>query len=346
MVTKDTEFLTEIIRWADGRPDISALVMTGSRAQRDGTVDDLSDYDLEIFTSDPESYTSSDAWMSDIASVWVYLPTTRNGLCETRLIIFEGGIKVDFSIRAVELLQDMVRFQRADELYDRGYRVLIDKKGLASQLPPSSYKSSVRRLPTEAEFEAAIEEFWFEASHIPKYLQRDDLWVVKFRDWTMKERLLQMLEWRGSAANRDVRHIGMRMKNWIPPAEWRRIDEVLDDSMPPIAGGHYWQPYRSFEKSLGKLQTNWGMRTLQTSMRRLVATLSDFETRHSLTDRRVLRQIAPIRVAPAIGPRRSRASHRRCSRDSLKANRTGPAIRRRPLHSTKRHPIRREAAGR
>jgi len=227
VVTKDTEFLTEIIRWADGRPDISALVMTGSRAQRDGTVDDLSDYDLEIFTSDPESYTSSDAWMSDIASVWVYLPTTRNGLCETRLIIFEGGIKVDFSIRAVELLQDMVRFQRADELYDRGYRVLIDKKGLASQLPPSSYKSSVRRLPTEAEFEAAIEEFWFEASHIPKYLQRDDLWVVKFRDWTMKELLLQMLEWRGSAANRDVRHIGMRMKNWIPPAEWRRINEVF-----------------------------------------------------------------------------------------------------------------------
>jgi aminoglycoside 6-adenylyltransferase len=193
MVTNDTGFLNEIIQWADGRPDIIALIMTGSRAQPNGVVDDLSDYDLEIFTSDPPSYTSSDEWMSDIASVWVYLPTTSNGRCETRLVVFDGGVKVDFSI-LVDSLEHMIRSQTLDELHERGYRVLIDKKGLASRLPAPSYTSPVRLLPSEAEFEAAVEEFWLEASHIPKYLQRDDRWVVKFRDWTMKELLLQMLE--------------------------------------------------------------------------------------------------------------------------------------------------------
>ena len=227
MVSSVNPFLDEIIRWANSRPDISALIMTGSRAQPEGAVDDLSDYDLEIFTTNPSSCTSSDLWMSDIAGVWVYLATTRNGLCETRLVVFEGGAKVDFSIRPVDSLEDMVRCRKLDELYERGYRVLIDKKGLASQLPSSSYSPPHRPLPTKAEFEAAVDEFWFEASHIPKYLKRDDLWVVKFRDWTMKELLLQMLEWRAIAANRDVKHIGVRMKDWIPADDWHRLNEAF-----------------------------------------------------------------------------------------------------------------------
>ncbi len=226
VAAKDANFLDHIVLWAKRQPDISALVMTGSRAQPDGAVDDLSDYDLEIFTSDPSFYTSSDGWMSEIARVWVYLPTEREALCETRLVVFEGGAKADFSIRPVESLEVMVKSQQLDELYERGYRVLIDKEGLASKLPAPSY-TSVRQLPTEAEFEAAVNEFWFEASHIPKYLQRNELWVVKSRDWTMKELLLQMMEWRASAANRAVRQIGVRMKDWVPRADWHRLNEVF-----------------------------------------------------------------------------------------------------------------------
>ena len=62
-----------------------------------------------------------------------------------------------------------------------------------------------------------MEEFWFEAWHIPKYLKRNDLWVVKFRDWTMKQLLLRMLEWHAIATNGpalDISHIGVHMKDW------------------------------------------------------------------------------------------------------------------------------------
>jgi aminoglycoside 6-adenylyltransferase len=75
-----------------------------------------------------------------------------------------------------------------------------------------------------------VEEFWFEAWHIPKYLQRGDLWVVKSRDWTMKELLLRMLEWHALAANgraHDVEHIGIRMKDWTRPDIWKRLHELF-----------------------------------------------------------------------------------------------------------------------
>lgn len=228
MVSKD--FLAKVVEWANRQPDIVALIMTGSRARPDGPVDALSDFDLEIFTSEPSQYTSSADWMREIEDVWVYLPTTSSRGCETRLVVFNGGEKVDFSILAVHVLEDAVQSQLLSDLYERGFRVLIDKKRLASRLPVPSHSSPVRRPPTQAEFRATVEEFWFETSHIPKYLQRDDLWVVKFRDWTMKELLLRMMEWHAVAKGgdrADVGHIGMRLKDWISADVWQRLNDVF-----------------------------------------------------------------------------------------------------------------------
>jgi aminoglycoside 6-adenylyltransferase len=226
----DDDFLGKIVDWAQARSDISSLIMTGSRARPDASVDSYSDYDLEIFTTDAERYTSSSDWMRDIGDVWVFLSTESGRGCPTRLIIFDGGRKVDFSILPISALEETVATQRLDDLYHQGYLALVDKHGLAARLPQPSYSPAARRLPPEEEFRLTVEEFWFEAWHIPKYLARGDLWVVKYRDWTMKELLLRMLEWRAIAENGpglDVGHIGVRMKEWTRPVIWDRLREAF-----------------------------------------------------------------------------------------------------------------------
>jgi len=119
--------------------------------------------------------------------------------------------------------------QELIDLYKRGYRVLVDRTGLAGRLPSPSYSPPLGRLPTEAEFLAAVEEFWFEAWHIPKYISRGELWVVKFRDWTMKELLLRMLVW-NAAANQPgvaIGEIGSGMKQWTGGEAWKRLHECF-----------------------------------------------------------------------------------------------------------------------
>jgi len=226
----DGTFLQTIVEWAQGRTDVVALIMTGSRARPEGIVDAFSDYDLEIFTTDPRLYTSSDEWMREIEDVWVYLPTTSNRGCETRLVVFEGGKKADFSIWPAGAVERSVERQTLDDLYDRGFRVLVDKDGLASRLPSPSHAPPAARPPAEAEFRAAVQEFWFEASQIPKYLRRDDLWVVKHRAWTMKQLLFRMAEWHAIAshsAGYDIWHVGIRMKDWFAPEVWQRLHKVF-----------------------------------------------------------------------------------------------------------------------
>ena len=227
----DDPFLEHVVEWAARQPDVRALVMTGSRARPAGPVDEASDYDLEVLTSDVGKY-ETDEWLAEIAPVWVYLPTTRSDESRylTRLVVFADAVKVDFSFAPLELLDEAVETQTLTPLYERGYRVLVDKDGLAARLREPGFRPPARALPTEAELRASAEEFWFEASHIPKLLRRNELWVVKLRDWIMKQRLLEMIEWHALAASdgeRDVWHIGTRMAEWAEPGVWERLHEAF-----------------------------------------------------------------------------------------------------------------------
>jgi aminoglycoside 6-adenylyltransferase len=225
-------FLDRIVRWADRHADIRALILTGSRARPDKRLDSFSDYDVEVFTTELSKYEAKDDWMWEIGNVWVCLPLSSESddRYRMRLVVFEEGRKVDFGFAPTMVLEETVAAGKLSELYERGYHILLDRDGLASRLPMPSYAAPVTTLPSEAAFRAAVEEFWFEAFHIPWLLLRNELWVVKMRDWTMKQLLLTMIEWHAVATRgkqQDIWHIGTRMASWTTPQAWERLHDVF-----------------------------------------------------------------------------------------------------------------------
>jgi aminoglycoside 6-adenylyltransferase len=218
MSTDPETLVSSIAAWAEANANVLALIMTGSRVRPGAVVDEFSDIDIEIIARDPGALITDDGWLSSFGRVWVYLPLSEGQPYPTRLVFYEGGMKVDFSLCGVERVREMAGAKALDDLYERGYRVLVDKEGMTSGLPAPSGTFPAKRLPDQEEFSAIVTEFWFEAAHIPRYLLRDELWVVKFRDWTMKELLLKMLEWHAVArsdAPVDVWHIGSHLKEWL-----------------------------------------------------------------------------------------------------------------------------------
>lgn len=203
------------------------MILTGSRARTRGPVDAASDYDVEVFVVEPERYGSSSAWLEEISPVWVRLPPSGDGEEDggrrvTRQAFFAGGLKADLQIRPTEALADLAEGS-LDDLYERGYVVLWDPSGLASRLPVPSGRSSRLRPPTDTDLLDVCSEFWFEAAHIPPYLARGELWIVKFRDGTMKRMLLRLAEWDARARlgpEADVWHIGIHMREWAAPDVW------------------------------------------------------------------------------------------------------------------------------
>jgi len=217
-----------VLEWARQQEDVVAVLITGSRARLDGSVDEASDHDLEIYTGDLERYRGTD-WLDRIAPVWVVLPFDHADGRRERLVFFAGGAKVDLQVMAADRLEQLAR-EGLDDVHLRGYRILFDRDGRAARLPPSPHRPPRQRRPTEEEFLAVCTEFWFEAAHIPRSLARGELWVVKFRDWTMKRQLLRMLEWHALAMRGDdvdVWHIGTKAENWLAPGVWERLGDVF-----------------------------------------------------------------------------------------------------------------------
>lgn len=223
------ELLNNIIRWGEREPAIKVMILAGSYAGKQPK-DKLSDLDVAIFGNGLEAYVSDEAWMQELGEVWVWIPEkTREGY-PSQLVIFSGGRKADFSFVPTNVLEAFVEQQTLPELYDRGYKVLVDKVGIAGRLPPPKGQHHPAHKPTEVEFTDLVREFWFEAWHVAKHLYRQDLWHAKYRDWTTKELLLKMIEWYAQSKhgwNHDTRYLGIDMRQWLDAKTWQRLHQTF-----------------------------------------------------------------------------------------------------------------------
>lgn len=216
------DLLSSIIHWAEKEEPVRALVLVGSRAQPEQT-DDLADFDIRLFTRNHEKYVEDDQWLSRIGKLWLYVPDQYDEAGEvvpTRLAIYDHGIKVDFAFYKTVTLPKL--------RWTGGYHLLLDKDELRAQIKSAlPDKASVL---SEKEFVSLCNEFWFETYHVAKYLNREELWLVKFRDWSAKTFLLRMLEWYEQAShnwNYETYWMGTKMHAWLSPGIWENLHRTF-----------------------------------------------------------------------------------------------------------------------
>lgn len=222
--------LDKVVAWASAQDAIRVIILEGSRARRDHTVDRFSDYDLNLYVTDVAQFTGDDAWFAQLAPIWAMEKEVDEAGDPTRLVLFAGGHDIDFKLLPVARLHDFIRQRALPDGYQRGYTVILDKDGLTAQLPPPTYQAAPQKKPGEEEFLYAVNVFWFELFHLVKYLHRGDLWHVKLRDAGIKKRLLQMLEWHAQAAHNgelDTWFAGKYMQSWVQPELWDAFSGIF-----------------------------------------------------------------------------------------------------------------------
>jgi aminoglycoside 6-adenylyltransferase len=223
------ELLRRILAWAETDSRVEAVIETGSRARRQ-RVDALSDLDIELIGAHPSELADDDSWIQELGNVMVTLALANDSPGDlgwpTRLVVFEQGRKVDFTLAGWQRIDDMKR-DGLDALYNHGYVVHLDKTERLSQLPAPLVAPPTRQPPTQAEFASVESEYWFEATQVAVYLARQDLWVVKFRENTMHSCLLKMLEWFVQATGTHTWHLGHHMSEWLPEREFALAQRVF-----------------------------------------------------------------------------------------------------------------------
>lgn len=197
----ESEVLERLVAWGEAHESIRALILTSSRARSDGSVDTLSDYDLIVAVTDTAGFTTNDEWVSAYGE-----PLARwgdqselYGLTNHFLgVVYADGVKVDYTVWPEALLERVAEAEALPEELDVGYRVLLDKQGRTAGWKAPTYRAHIPAPPTETEYRAIIEEFWWDTTYVAKALWRGEVVFAKFAlDYDAKiVALRRILEWR------------------------------------------------------------------------------------------------------------------------------------------------------
>jgi aminoglycoside 6-adenylyltransferase len=230
--TSDAAVLDRLTSWATQHALVRSLVLESSRANEQATLDALSDYDVLLVVSDVRPFVDDDAWLSDFGPPLVTFRDTKQVAgFETyaRLVLYADHTKIDYLIWPVSLLQQVVERQALPDLLDWGYRVLLDKESLTAGLPVPTRTAHIPPRPTEREYHALVEEFWWETIYVAKNLWRDEVLHAKYNlDVVMRHELLvHLLEWRVEVDREWAWKpgiVGRGLKSLLTPETWSELE--------------------------------------------------------------------------------------------------------------------------
>ena len=227
----------KLIQWAGQRSSIRAMLLTSTRAVPGATVDDLSDYDVILILEDIHPFYEDRSWLEDFGDVLVVYwdpiyPDPEHGSEKTANVTqYADGLKIDFALWPIELLQKIVQAPVLQAELDAGYRVLLDKDHLTRDMKPPTHRAYIPTRPTNEAYQLLINDFFTDVPYMGKCLLRGELLPAKWcLDFDMKHvHLRPMLEWRmGVEHNWSVPtgSLGKGLKKKLPPEIWSRLEDT------------------------------------------------------------------------------------------------------------------------
>ncbi len=228
-------FIRILTEWAEAQPLVRALLLTSSRADPLAPVDTLSDYDIIVVATETQPLASGEGWLGAYAAPLVRFRdsgTRRGQGTHARLVLYEDGTKVDYTLWPTTLLERIVASAQLPDELDVGYRVLLDKDGVASRLPAPTHTAHIPPRPSEAAYLALVEEFWWETTYVAKSLWRDELLPARysFEAVIRCDLLRRLLEWHIEADHAwslKPGTLGRGLKRHLPVGLWSQVERTF-----------------------------------------------------------------------------------------------------------------------
>jgi aminoglycoside 6-adenylyltransferase len=232
---REKDVFHTLIRWAEPREVIRGMLLTSTRAVPNAPVDVFSDYDVILVVEDIHPFYEDRSWLGEFGEVlvvyWdpIYKDPEHGIEMVANVTQYADGLKIDFTLWSVELLQKIVQAPLLPAELDAGYRVLLDKDHLTREMKPPSYRAYVPTRPTNEVYQLLINDFFSNVPYMAKCLLRGELLPAKWcLDYDMKHvHLRPMLEWYVGVAHAwsvPTGSLGKGLKKHLPAGIWSQLE--------------------------------------------------------------------------------------------------------------------------
>ena len=198
----DQEILELILETAK-KLQVDVVALSGSRTDTKAPKDKFQDYDVVYVVDDLDNLTNDLSWLDQFGKRIIEQEVTL-GHRRLYLILFEDGNRIDLTLCPKDHINEWVDSEA-------GFTVLKDEKGLfEAYLPnPKLYWTAP---PSEEEFTASCNEFWWVSAYVVKGICRKQvIYATDHLYGICQQELLKILAWQ-VASDRGVVDIGKNYK--------------------------------------------------------------------------------------------------------------------------------------
>ena len=219
----ETEMMDLILQIAESL-QVEAVALSGSRADIHSLRDQFQDYDVVYIVENLEDLISDLSWLDQFG---IRLIEQHNVLGHRRLylMLFEDGNRIDLTLCPKEYIQEWVESEA-------NFEVIKDDKGLFESYLPSPKRYWIC-LPTEEEFAASCNEFWWVSAYVVKAIRRNQLiYATDHLYGICQQELLKVLAWQ-VASDKGIVDIGKNYKylfQYLPTKKEKEFSALLDFS--------------------------------------------------------------------------------------------------------------------
>ena len=219
----ENELMNLILQIADTL-EVEAIALSGSRTNPQAPKDEFQDYDVVYIVENLNELLSDLSWLDQFG---MRLIEQHNVLGHRRLylMLFEDGNRIDLTLCPKEYIQEWVESEG-------NFEVIKDEKGLFEAYQPNS-KRYWTAPPTEEEFAASCNEFWWVSAYVVKGIRRNQLiYATDHLYGICQQELLKILAWqvtsdRGAV---DIEKNYKYLFNYLPAEKEKEFSALLDFS--------------------------------------------------------------------------------------------------------------------
>ena len=217
----ETEMINLIIQIAKSL-QVKAVALSGSRTDGQVPKDEFQDYDVVYIVDNLEDLNSDLSWLDQFGKR-IIEQNVILGHRHLYLMLFEDGNRIDLTLCPKEHIKEWVDSEA-------GFKVLKDENGLFEAYQPNA-KRYLTAPPSEEEFVASCNEFWWVSSYVVKGLRRNQLiYATDHLYGICQQELLKILAWQ-VASDRGTVDIGKSYKylfHYLPIEKEKEFSALLD----------------------------------------------------------------------------------------------------------------------
>lgn len=217
----DTEMMNLILQIAESL-QVEAVALSGSRANPRAPKDEFQDYDVVYIVDDLEDLISDLSWLDQFGKRIIEQEVTL-GHRRLYLMLFEDGNRIDLTLCPKEHIQEWVDSEA-------NFEVIKDDKCLFEAYQPN-LKRYWTAPPTEEEFAASCNEFWWVSAYVVKAIRRNQLiYAIDHLYGICQQELLKVLAWQVTS-DRGAVDIGKNYKylfHYLPAEKEKEFSALLN----------------------------------------------------------------------------------------------------------------------